>query len=79
MRYELTDREWTAIKPMLPNQPRGVARVNDRRVLKGVAVRGALARPAGDLRSIHHLLQSLRSLASSGRMGLDYERTVWGA
>jgi transposase len=36
MRYELTDREWTAIKPMLPNQPRGVARVNDRRVLNGI-------------------------------------------
>jgi transposase len=24
MRYELTDGEWTAIKPMLPNKPRGV-------------------------------------------------------
>jgi transposase len=35
MRYELSDYEWTAIKPMLPNKPRGVRRVNDRRVLKG--------------------------------------------
>jgi transposase len=26
MRYELSDDEWTAIKPMLPNKPRGVAR-----------------------------------------------------
>jgi transposase len=34
MRYELTDHEWAAIKPMLPNKPRGVPRVNDRRVLK---------------------------------------------
>jgi hypothetical protein len=33
MRYELTDHEWAAIKPMLPNRPRGVPRVNDRRVL----------------------------------------------
>src|SRR5262245_22374649 len=33
MRYELTDDEWAAIKPMLPNKPRGVPRVNDRRVL----------------------------------------------
>ena len=24
MRYELADHEWTAIKPMLPNKPRGV-------------------------------------------------------
>lgn len=29
MRYELTDHEWTAIKPFLPNKPRGVPRVND--------------------------------------------------
>jgi hypothetical protein len=25
MRYELTDYEWTAIKPFLPNKPRGVS------------------------------------------------------
>jgi transposase len=36
MRYELTDYEWTAIKPMLPNKPRGVPRANDRRVLNGI-------------------------------------------
>jgi len=28
MRYELTDFEWAAIKPFLPNKPRGVPRVN---------------------------------------------------
>ena len=27
---------WAAIKPMLPNKPRGVPRVNDRRVLNGI-------------------------------------------
>ena len=36
MRYELADYEWAAIKPMLPNNPRGVPRVNDRRVLNGI-------------------------------------------
>ena len=36
MRYELSDYEWTAIKPMLPNKPHGVRRVNDRRVLGGI-------------------------------------------
>jgi transposase len=36
MRYELTEYEWAAIKPFLPNKPRGVARVNDRRVLNGI-------------------------------------------
>jgi transposase len=36
MRYEFTDYEWAAIKPFLPNKPRGVPRVNDRRVLNGI-------------------------------------------
>src|SRR5262245_1678523 len=36
MRYELSNEEWIAIKPMLPNKPRGVPRVNDRRVLNGI-------------------------------------------
>ena len=36
MRYELSDYEWAAIKPMLPHKPRGVRRVNDRRVLNGI-------------------------------------------
>jgi transposase len=36
MRYELTDHEWFAIKPLLPNKPRGVPRVDDRRVLNGI-------------------------------------------
>ncbi len=35
MRYELTDQEWAAIRT-LPNKPRGVPRVNDRRVLNGI-------------------------------------------
>ena len=35
MRYELSDFEWAAIKPFLPNKSRGVRRVNDRRVLNG--------------------------------------------
>jgi transposase len=36
MRYELTDYEWAAIRPFLPNKPRGVPRVDDRRVLNGI-------------------------------------------
>jgi hypothetical protein len=36
MRYELADYEWVVIKPMLPNKPRGVLRVDDRRVLNGI-------------------------------------------
>ncbi|MEA2891790.1 MAG: hypothetical protein QOI05_2583 [Bradyrhizobium sp.] len=36
MRYELAEYEWVALKAMLPNKPRGVPRVNDRRVLNGI-------------------------------------------
>ena len=36
MRYELTNDEWIAFKPMLPNKPRSVPRVSDRRVLNGI-------------------------------------------
>jgi hypothetical protein len=36
MRHDLTDYEWAAIKPFPPNKPRGVPRVNDRRVLNGI-------------------------------------------
>ena len=36
MRYELTDHEWAATKRMLPNKPRGVPRLNERRVLSGI-------------------------------------------
>ena len=32
MRYELSDYEWSVIKPMLPNKPRGIPRVDDRRI-----------------------------------------------
>src|SRR5262245_5572729 len=36
MRYELSDKEWTIIRAMLPTKPGGVPRVDDRRVLKGI-------------------------------------------
>ena len=34
--YALTDFEWSVIEPLLPNKPRGVPRVDDRRVLNGI-------------------------------------------
>jgi len=59
MRYELTGKEWTAIRPMLPNKPRGVPRVNDHRVLNGIF---RVLRSGAPWRD-PDLLQSLRSLA----------------
>ena len=76
MRYELTDYEWAAIKPFLPNKPRRVPRVNDGRVLNGifwVLLGRAVARSAGQLWPVHHLLQSLRSLAQGWRVESAYE------
>jgi transposase len=35
-RFDLTDFEWAAIEPVLPIDTRGVARVDDRRVLNGI-------------------------------------------
>ena len=35
-RFDLSDAEWRIIRPLLPNKPRGVARVDDRRVLNGI-------------------------------------------
>ena len=35
-RFDLTDFEWSVIQPLLPNKPRGVPRVDDRRVVSGI-------------------------------------------
>jgi transposase len=35
-RFDLSDAEWALVKPLLPNKPRGVARVDDRRVPNGI-------------------------------------------
>ena len=35
-RYDLSDAEWRLVEPLLPNKPRGVARVDDRRVINGI-------------------------------------------
>jgi len=36
MRYELSDYEWSVIKVDAPSKPRGVPRVDDRRILNGI-------------------------------------------
>ena len=51
MRYELTDFEWAAIRSFLPNKPRGVPRVDDRRVLNGIFWVLRSGAPWRDLRS----------------------------
>ena len=48
-RYELTDFEWSIIEPLLPNKPRGVPRVDDRRVLNGIYWRLGTGSPWADI------------------------------
>jgi transposase len=36
MRYDLSNYEWSVIKQMLPNNSRGIPRVDDRRILNGI-------------------------------------------
>ena len=35
-RFDLSDTEWAIVCPLLPNKPRGVRRVDDRRVVNGI-------------------------------------------
>ena len=48
-RFDLTDFEWSVIEPLLPNKPRGVARVDDRRVLNGIFWRLRTGAPWADI------------------------------
>ena len=48
-RYDLTDFEWSVIQPLLPNKPRGVPRVDDRRVLNGILWRFRTGSPWADI------------------------------
>ena len=36
--FWLSDTQWERLVPLLPNKPRGVARVDDRRVISGIVV-----------------------------------------
>jgi transposase len=48
-RFDLTDFEWSVIAPLLPNKPRGVPRVDDRRVLNGIFWRLRTGAPWADI------------------------------
>ena len=48
-RHELSDEEWAIIQPLLPNKPRGVPRVDDRRVLNGILWRFRTGAPWRDI------------------------------
>jgi len=75
-RYDLSEAEWRLIEPLLPNKPRGVARVDDRRVINGIFLRAqdrlAMARPV----TAHDGLQSLEPPGQGGRLGAGVRSPV---
>ncbi len=48
-RHDLSDFEWSIIEPLLPDKSRGVPRVDDRRVLKGIFWRFRTGSPWADI------------------------------
>ena len=72
-RYDRTEFEWKTIQPLLPNKPRGLPRVDDRRVLNGIfrvsPVRLAVGRCAGALWPADHDPQPRPSLAKARYLG----------
>lgn len=48
-RFELTDHEWSVIEPLLPTNTRGIARVDDRRVINGILWRFRTGSPWADI------------------------------
>jgi transposase len=81
MRYELTDCEWAAIKPFLPNKPRGVPGVNDRRVDNGIFWVLRSGTPWRDLSktSVHTPPATIASSAGGGRASGQDLRALAGA
>jgi transposase len=45
----LTEFEWSILQPLLPNKPRGVPRVDDRRVLNGILWRFRTGSPWAEI------------------------------
>jgi len=69
-RHELTDEEWAIIAPLLPNKGRGVARVDDRRVINGILWRSAPGRHGGMCRSAVVCAQPSTTVSfAGGRQG----------
>jgi hypothetical protein len=71
---DLPDVEWLVISALLPNKPRGVARVDDRCVLN--ADGRALGRHSGALWSAHDLREPFQQVAQGGRLGSAFGSCV---
>jgi hypothetical protein len=75
MRYELTDFEWTAIRPFCRTSHeacRGSTTDVSSMAFLDTALRRSVARFARVLWALHDLLQPLRPLADRRHLGLHY-------
>lgn len=68
-RHELSDEEWAVIEPLLPNNSRGIERVDDRRMIKGVLERARPGEMCQNAMVAHDALQSVLALAQGWRLG----------
>ena len=74
-RYELTDKEWLIIEPLLPDKPRGVPRADDRRVLNGILWRFRSGAPWAEIPERYgHLRPATTGSFAGGKLecGIDY-------
>jgi hypothetical protein len=78
MRYELTDYEWAAIRPICRTRCEAclVWTIDAFSTASaGAAIRHTMARSAGLLWSMHHLLQPFRPMAKGRSVGPDHGLT----
>ena len=77
MRYELTDYEWAAIRPMLPNRHEAcvVWTIDVSSTASAGCCDPAYHGAAGLLWPMHHLLQLFSPVAKGGSVGADHGRT----
>ena len=75
MRYELTEYEWSAIRPMLPNKARGVPRVDDRRVLNGIFWVLGSGAPWRDLPECLDLRHGKLTVIADDKTGIVFSQT----
>ena len=60
-RYDLTEFEWNVIEPLLPNKPRGMPRVDGRRVLNSIFYQLRSGSPWADLPQRYGPYRCMRS------------------
>ncbi|WP_430393347.1 transposase [Corallococcus exiguus] len=66
MRYELNERQWRALEPLLPHQGRGESWKDHRTVLNGILWRLHIGAPWRDLPSRYGPWQTVYTVSCAG-------------